>query len=287
MSLYQLDPCRHGKFLTNVNDTYIGRSLRTYGEWSEPEIWLFSQLVRAGDTVLEAGSNIGSHTVWLSGAVTDSGRVLAFEAARHTHQLLCANLALNECLNVYAQHAAIGARCGMVEFPLFDPRSPQNFGAASLVLGIRDQTEPVAMVTVDSLGLERLDFLKSDIEGFEPEMLKGAVDTIARCRPALFLEISPKPDIDTGSRDELVDFLAARGYACYYYMAPMYSPDNFRGHPEDIFQGGSIDLLCLPEEKWSVQGLTRAAVADTSFKLSNTGILYSFLPWSGAQIQHL
>ena len=41
--------CRHGQMLYNVHDTYIGRSLDLYGEFSEGEIELFRQFVKPGD----------------------------------------------------------------------------------------------------------------------------------------------------------------------------------------------------------------------------------------------
>lgn len=285
--LYRLDECRHGRFLTNVNDTYIGHSLRTYGEWSEAEVSLFSQIVRPGDTVLEAGSNIGSHTTWFSQAVGDTGSVLAFEANRHTHQLLCANLALNECLNVHAHHMAIGAAAGTIDFPALDPKAVNNFGSASLVRHAYDKTERVMQRSVDELRLERLDFLKSDIEGYELELLKGAQATITRLRPMLFLEISPLPGRPTGNRDDLVGFLALLNYACYYYVAPMFNAGNYRSQAEDVFRGVSIDMLCVPAERVSVQGLTQAEVGDTHIELREDSMTYTLLPWEGAQVRRL
>lgn len=285
--LYRLDDCRHGRFLTNVNDTYIGHSLRTYGEWSEAEVCLFSQIVRPGDTVLEAGANIGSHTTWFSRAVGDTGSVLAFEANRHTHQLLCANLALNECLNVHAHHTAIGAAGGMIDFPVLDPKAVNNFGSASLVRHSYDKTERVMQRSVDELQLERLDFLKSDIEGYELELLKGAQATITRLRPVLFLEISPVPGRPTGNRDDLVGFLASLDYACYYYVAPMFNTANYRSQVEDVFHGVSIDMLCTPAERVSVQGLTQAEVGDTHIELREDSMTYTLLPWAGAQVRRL
>ncbi|MFP3594979.1 hypothetical protein SB689_23840, partial [Chryseobacterium sp. SIMBA_038] len=75
--------CRYGTMIFNRNDDTIGQSLIKYGEWSEAETFLFSQIVRQGDTVVEVGANIGSHTVMLSQAVGDSGVVFAFEPQRH------------------------------------------------------------------------------------------------------------------------------------------------------------------------------------------------------------
>ncbi|WP_254218785.1 FkbM family methyltransferase [Burkholderia multivorans] len=120
MPLYAQQRCRYGTMLFNTNDEFVGRSLALYGEWSEPEPFLFAQMIREGDTVVEAGANLGSHTVMLSRAVGESGTVFAFEPQRHTFQLLCANLALNERLNVRAYQYAIGDAEGVVEFPLVD-----------------------------------------------------------------------------------------------------------------------------------------------------------------------
>ena len=46
---------RHGNYFYNVNDTYVGRSIHLYGEWSEAEVHLFAQIVRPGDVVILAG----------------------------------------------------------------------------------------------------------------------------------------------------------------------------------------------------------------------------------------
>src|SRR5579862_896137 len=96
----RLKDCRHGRMLFNVNDQYVGRSLDLYGEYSEGEIDFFKQVVQPGDTVLEIGANIGSHTVFFAKAVGREGTVQAFEPQRLIFQTLCANIALNNLENV-------------------------------------------------------------------------------------------------------------------------------------------------------------------------------------------
>lgn len=288
--VYQLVDARHGRFLVNENDTYVGRSLRLYGEWSEPEIWLFRQIARPGDVVIEAGANIGSHTVFLSKAVGDTGTVYAFEAARHTHQLLCANLALNECFNVHARHQAVGDVAGNARFPQLNPKLAGNFGGASMrdALHATDETtESVAMINLDGLDLPRVNFIKSDVEGFEPQVLAGARRTLEKHRPIVYLEIDFANGQSSGNRDALVELLGACGYAAYYFIAPMFSADNFKGHGDDVFRASSIDLICVPEDRASLHGLTRAEVGDTAIGMSpdRTSLIYAALPWSGARIE--
>ena len=67
-------------------------------------------------------------------------------------------------------------------------------------------TATVESITIDSLELQRLDLLKIDIEGMEIEALAGAKDTIARCKPILFVEVI-KSD-----RDLIAEALRNEGY---------------------------------------------------------------------------
>ncbi|WP_051237444.1 FkbM family methyltransferase [Ottowia thiooxydans] len=286
---YQLTEARHGRFLVNENDTYVGRSLRTYGEWSEAEIWLFQQILRPGDIVIEAGANIGSHTVFMSRAVGEKGSVYAFEAARLTHQLLCANLALNECFNVHALHKAVGRATQVTRFPKLDPLAAQNFGGLSLrevQTQAIESTEQVEMIHLDGLQLPKVDFIKADIEGFELEMLAGAGDTLEKHRPIVYLEIDFANGRPTGNRDELVEFVEALGYAAFYFIAPMFNGNNFKGAEQNIFHAASIDLICVPQDRCTVTGLTPAHIGDTSIHadLSKLELSYAVLPWDGARL---
>ena len=55
--------CKHGLFMYNRNDAFVGRGLDLYGEWCEFEIQRSGGFRQAGDTVIDAGANIGTHTV--------------------------------------------------------------------------------------------------------------------------------------------------------------------------------------------------------------------------------
>ena len=278
-TLYPLVAARHGRFFVNSNDTYVGQRLRRYGEWSEPEIALFGQIVRAGDVVIEAGANIGSHTIWLSKQVGEAGSVYAFEPARHTFQLLCANLIANECLNVRALQQAVGSTVCELDFPLLDPRQAWNFGGASMKKNWTPVTERVRATSMDAMPLQRIDFMKADVEGFEIEFLKGASATIAEHRPVVYLEINTA-DI----RDETVRFFERLGYSCFYYITPMFSPENWLSDAQDIFHDYSFDMLCTPDERFVTSGLSRAAVNDNTVSYLEGQMKWATLPWQSARV---
>jgi FkbM family methyltransferase len=223
----------------NVNDQYIGRSLDLYGEFSEGEIDLFKQLSRPGQIIIEVGANVGAHTVFLAQQVGITGRVLAFEPQRLVFQALCANLALNNIVNVLAFQQAVGSATGEIVVPLLDWRKEQNFGGLSL--GSYQEGEKVPVVTIDGLNLQRCDFIKVDVEGMEIDVLKGASRTIGRFKPHLYVE--------NDRRDKappLVRYIDSLGYDMYWHAPPLFNPQNFRGNEENIFgQIVSLNMFCM------------------------------------------
>lgn len=252
-----VDNARHGRFLVNPNDTYVGRSIINYGEWGEAEVRLFGKLLRPGDVVVEAGSNIGSHTVPLSRLVGLSGNVIAFEAQRLTFQLLCTNAALNDCWNIDARHAAVGGENGQALVDRLPPTAEFNFGSIRLNMAYGETLghDAVPLVTVDSLGLDRLDLLKADVEGFEQAVIEGARETIERCRPAIYVEHN---DIENWAVPDLLNSLR---YDCYWFVTRLWDSNNHFKSPTDIWSGAgaaqcSLDLLALPHGgRWRIGGL--------------------------------
>ena len=224
----RLRNCRHGQMLYNVNDAYIGRSLDLYGEFSEGEADLFRQMTRPGHVAVEVGANIGAHTVLLARQVGPAGRVIAFEPQRVVFQTLCANVALNSLTNVDCQQQAVGEQAGTLLVPPLNYTQQNNFGG--LALGGFADGEPVPVVTLDSLNLPRLNVLKIDVEGMERAVIAGAVETLDRCRPILYVEN------DRADRSaELIQLLDSLEYNLYWHCPPLFNPHNFAGNSSNVF----------------------------------------------------
>lgn len=258
----ELRVCRTGPLIYNKNDIYIGGSSRKYGEFSWLEHELLKHLVRPGEIVVEAGANIGAHTVGVSRLVGATGGVIAFEPQRIVFQTLCANLALNQCSNVYAFQQALGAADGEITVPALDPRTRSNFGGISLTGVARGDKVPLR--TVDGLGLPACHLIKGDVEGMELDLVRGALATIKAYRPILYLE----NDREEHSKS-LLELLLSLDYAAYWHLPPLYNPDNFERDPENIFPGiVSLNVLCTPlEAKIPVAGLRRIVSPGDSWKI--------------------
>ncbi len=239
----RVKPCRYGTMLYFSGDSYVGRSLDLYGEFSEGEVRVFDQLLQPGMTAVDAGANIGCHTVFMAKKTGPAGRVHAFEPQRMIYQALVANLALNAIENTQAYHCAVGSGEGSVTVPHINYAKGGNFGG--LALGQLDQGEPVPLRSIDSLDLSACHFIKIDVEGMETDALKGAKQTLDEFKPYLYVE-NDRPD---GSA-ELIETLFSAGYRLYWHKPELFNPENFYANTENVFDNLiSRNMLCVPKSK--------------------------------------
>lgn len=211
-----------GSLWVNKNDMYVGASLMTYGEFSPNEWRWLCDRVKPGDVVLDIGANVGALTWPLAEAVGHTGHVIAIEPQPDVVDLLHANLlARTSRAPVTVLAKAAGAEAGTIHIPDVNYAERGNFGGVEF--GGPSGTE-VEVITVDSLELPSLQLLKADVEGMEPEVVRGARETIQRCRPLLYLESDR-----VNRRDELLMLITDLGYRVKYHMPPLYGPHNYRG----------------------------------------------------------
>jgi FkbM family methyltransferase len=231
---YRLATTRHGVMLCNRNDAYMGQALLMYGECCEIELQFLLKLLRFPGLVIEVGANMGIHTVPLAAALAKEDRhLLAIEPQPIIFQQLCANLALNGLMNVYALPFACGRDNGSVAFEIPDYRKSGNFG------GVCMSTTSPTMGRFQSVKLVRLDdlvpdgpvgLIKIDVEGFEQQVLEGASAILERSHPALYLEndrIEKSP--------QLIQWLWDHDYQLWWDVPMLFNPNNFRGVKENYY----------------------------------------------------
>jgi FkbM family methyltransferase len=203
--------CKHGLFMYNRNDAFVGRGLDLYGEWCEFEIQLMRLVLRPGDVAIDAGANIGTHTVAFANLVGPTGVVHAFEPQRRNFLMLAGNVAINALDNVFCHQAAVGDAVGHITVPSMPPPDTHfNFSAVSIAGGA-EQGERVPLLTLDSLNLPACRVIKIDTEGMEPQVLSGARTLIERHRPFLYLENN-----EPGASQRLSAVLDSYGYTAWW-----------------------------------------------------------------------
>ena len=146
----------------------------------------FSIAVKRGDVVYDIGANVGFYSLLASALVGPAGKVFSFEPVPRNLHFLERHLHLNDVKNCSVLEAAVGRVDGTANF---DTGPHPAMGHLT-----NDETRNGLKVRI--LALDRLiasgrlpapDVIKCDIEGGEYDALQGALDTLARFTPAIFL----------------------------------------------------------------------------------------------------
>lgn len=113
-------------------------------------------------------------------------RVVAFEPMPSTRECLLRNVPAN----VDVKPFACGSHPGKVRME----RNSKNSGGSRIVRDVTlDSLIEAEVVTLDSFGFEAVDLIKLDVEGFEPDAILGAEQTMRRCMPVVIAEEKLKP----------------------------------------------------------------------------------------------
>jgi FkbM family methyltransferase len=176
----------------------------------------FLNQLHTGDTVFDIGANVGEITCRIAQRVGKEGNVYSFEPQPQNFARLIRNLALNHYQNVRPEQLALGSSRGTI---IMAPRDSLNSGTQRIVEMDSPGKESnfILMTTLDDFVetnmIERLDSLKIDVEGYEPEVLKGAIRTIRHFHPTILIEVVDRFLQERGgSARELLQMLEEEGY---------------------------------------------------------------------------
>ena len=142
---------------------------------------IVSEYLRPEMTVVDVGANVGYYTLLALSRIGPRGRVIAVEPAERPRQRLLA--AVDGMTNVTVIPCAVGAERG--SGVLYLNRDADN-DTPTMVSGHGGIAAAVEIETLDAclaaLGVQNVDLLKLDVEGWEPRVLTGAQSLLARRR---------------------------------------------------------------------------------------------------------
>jgi FkbM family methyltransferase len=152
-------------------------------------LYLDAAGLKPGQVVVDAGAYAGGSSYHFSTAVGPTGRVIALEPDRGNFECLTRNIALHRMTNVQAVKAGLWSSTGEIGF-----QSEGNMGSAvSEVIDRRGLDDRVQVYSLADLcarfALQRLDFVKLDVEGSEVAILAAAGEVMARLRPRFAIEV--------------------------------------------------------------------------------------------------
>jgi FkbM family methyltransferase len=269
---------RHARELRNAIEWRAAQALRRGSPWStnrwgqryqsvslseyhylrdgNPETYesaLIERTLGPGMVVIDVGANHGLFSLEAAHLAGESGVIHAFEPTPSTRQLLESNLAANDLGRVRVFPTALGDRPGTARLRVHREMSGLNTLASDDIIWNRrtlraDAIVEVPITTLDTHveaeGLDRIDFLKIDVEGFELGVIRGARGLLrARRIDRVMLEIG---DVTCGNAgvepSGLLTELESLGYALHAISPDGEVVDRVRSFPGATFSANYIAL---------------------------------------------
>ena len=222
------------------------------GSFEPNEFSFLHGFLKPGMVFVDVGANDGYYTLFAARRVGSTGKVVAVEPSTRERINLRRNLLRNRLENVHVVAAALGAMPGDA-----DLRLAQGAHSGHNTLGkfAHDDVKAAQLerVTVDTLDrvaselkLDRIDFVKIDVEGAEASVVAGARSVLATMRPVMLLEINDGALKAQGIGADALLQLLRQGHG---YEILVFSPVT--GLVEPFVEGGTLsaNIIAVPKER--------------------------------------
>lgn len=176
-------------------------------------VYHLPQLVRAGDTCIDIGANLGYYARTISRLAGPAGRVYAVEPVAPIRKVLSRNL--RRCGNTEIIPYALGTENKPITMANDSARETGYFGTGQNFVNDGGEKAAVEFTAQMRRGselfgkLERLDFVKCDIEGYEAVVMNEMRPLLEKFRPAVLIETGG------ANRPQIVALFTELGYRGY------------------------------------------------------------------------
>jgi len=174
--------------------TLIGWSVHFFGTY-EPEVQKeIRRHLKPGAIAIDVGANVGWHTLLMAARAGSTGRVYAFEPNDSTRRRLVGAVEGNDLTQVTVDGRAVADWVGASGFQA--PLAGHVWdGTGRLTAEPSRGAAATACTTLDAFvaeqHIERLAFVKIDVEGWELSVLRGARHVLSALRPVVVFEYDP------------------------------------------------------------------------------------------------
>ncbi len=172
-----------GQFYIDKPDDMIKARLVEGGTWEKTVSEVILDRIEPHTVALDIGAHIGTHSLLMARAIGPWGRIYAFEPQTKLFIELTHNMRLNGMKNVVPLRYAIGQAPAMIIE--MNPAVTGNEGGTAVGQG----GDPAELRDIDGFGFKDVSLIKIDVEGYELEVLRGAVATLRSSQPAVIVEI--------------------------------------------------------------------------------------------------
>ena len=194
-------------FIAILAHDFISTKKNLEGFYEKIELALFEKFIILNkinkDTAVDAGANIGNHSLFFRKYFK---KVYAFEPNPNIFEILAFN---SKNKNIVPINKGLGSKKEKV----FLKQNLHNLGGSSIKIDqIYKSKVKINIIKIDDFKFDgKVSFIKIDVEGYEYEVLKGAINTLRKDKPLIWLEQSFN-DFDSQGRTKSLEMLNKLGY---------------------------------------------------------------------------
>lgn len=201
------------------NEGGVERTIFETGTYEAGTLHVLQEILGDGDVFLDVGANVGLMSLLAATRVGASGQVHSFEPVPDINRLLRASVAVNAYANITIHKTGVGSSPSHTR--IFS-RTAVNRGSATLLgpgdssPGFDIQVDTIDRFAAQQLGDKPIALIKIDVEGWELEVLKGAVRILSQqYSPALCIEFSILHPTHGGDTFDIFLRIRSLDYACF------------------------------------------------------------------------
>lgn len=244
--------------LVGVKSDRITKTIASDGQYEWAETAIVAQLLRASGTAIDVGANIGYYTALFRTLVGPQGSVHSFEANPFTAAVLKLGMAKNGWNNVFVNAMAAGDISGFMkvrpmELDLALADNNLNLGGWALrEASTGDWRIPVVPLDqyVRDKKIEKVHFLKIDVEGFELKVLQGGEHVVRKLRPYIIVEMRSTGATQRLQCEQMIEQFERDDFVCCRIVKRPFP--HFRALAKGDLDGAKFhfNLLAIPSSRY-------------------------------------
>jgi FkbM family methyltransferase len=200
------------RLVSKIYITLVGAGLM---QKKYPELFFLKKIIKPGFTCLDIGANLGYYSTFLSRIVGPEGKVLAIEPVPLFQEIWRSNVKASGISNLSMWPYALGGENTRIQMGTPERDGLLHHGMTKIINSAKDnyaRTYEVEMKIPDELfiNLNRLDFVKCDVEGYEFEVFRNMQETLRKFQPVIQTELNGKDN-----RQQVKALLTQIGYQTY------------------------------------------------------------------------
>lgn len=225
------------KYLFLISRTYLSLINLGFFKNRYAELYYLKKLIKPGDVCIDIGANLGYYSVMMSKCCGEQGKLIAVEPVPLFASIWRRNMK-RSIRNYQLEVCALGAKAAGIRMATPEVAGVLHHGMTQVL----EDDKPEHKIFFDAemkipdvvfASLDKLDFVKTDVEGYEAIVFSNMTTTLKKFMPVIQTELSGNEN-----RNKVMHLLQSLGYAVYVLQSHSLVPATqvqIHSHQSDFY----------------------------------------------------